>query len=241
MKASLKLAVLACLVSALPCAATPITGFATFDSTPLGIFGNWTIQLTSGDPAVQITEVKITLNSNTLFDSVAGGFGFPNGNTFEGFNSLLGTGGLVGLVGNNAVNNPADGTGTLDLHFSNFTSSTGFFAFGADVDKNNPLANCSGLRPLLALACNLGNGIIATANSLVFGGEFAGAQIQVFLGGPGVIPTSTTATFTQTGATTDEADFAADAIVVPEPATVWTLGAGLALVAFFGRRSWRRQ
>ena len=220
----------------LPATATPVTAFVTYDSTPLGIFGDWSIHFTSGDPSVQITEVKITLNSTLFFDSAAGGFGFPTGNIFLPFTSTSGAAALVGLVGNNAANNPADGGKVLDLHFTNFTVAASVFNFSLDVDKDNPLHNCAHLGILATIVCNAANVVIATDNSLVSGSDFNGSQVEIFFGGgPAVTPTSITSTFSQTGFNQDQANLAANVTVVPEPSSIILLSAALPLVL-----RWRR-
>jgi len=172
----------------LPATATPVTAFVTYDSTPLGIFGDWSIHFTSGDPSVQITEVKITLNSKLFFDSAAGASASPRA-TYSCLRQYRRNAALVGLVGNNAANNPADGGKVLDLHFTNFTVAAGVFNFNLDVDKDNPLNNCAHLGILATIACNAANVVIATGNSLVSGSDFNGSQVEIFFGGgPAVTP-----------------------------------------------------
>lgn len=194
-------------------AASIVSGSVLFDSAPAGIFGGWTINFSSTDPAYKLNSVVISLGGANLFLDTQ--LPAPGATLWQDFN-ITGGGAPTGFTSISPGTTAArDGATSYTLNFSNFTSGK-TFSYQLDVD------NCN---DLLSLSC-----------SIVNGSEFAGATATFNFGGPDAGSFSRTAAFAAVPGGTDfdaQASFRAE---VPEP-TTWTLiGSALAGIGLIRRK-----
>lgn len=203
-----------------------VTGQSVFNSSPAGIFADWTHTFTAGDPGITITSVKIVLNSNLFFDPTGAAPGFLAN---QNFGTIAGGG--TGFTG--AYTPGTDGSTTVTMNFTSFGPGQSYSHTG-DVDENVTLQNCGGLGGGALVACLAANVAATTDGSLVSGAEMAGSTVEITLGGLAV-PTTLTGIFVATGASTASATWTGDVALVPEPATL-LLCAGALLALGFRRR-----
>lgn len=220
-----KLWLAVCLISVSPgLKATSITGSAIFDSDSIvpGVFGQWTINYTSTDPAFRLSSVTFNLAPaglflDTTFQLISPGalanldFTPISGGAATGFSSIT-----------PSTDNARDGATSFTLNFNDFNSGESF-RFEMDVDQ------CSNsLDPAVSLNC-----------SLVSGAEFAGATATFVF-------SSINGSYTRTGTfaeilSTNQPWDASTSVDAPEPATFVMLAPMLiAAAARLRRRASRR-
>ena len=226
--------------AALP--AETVTASASFTG---GLSSSFSFTFVSGPPSVHLEQIEINLSPGTdlHFDT-----------TTQNICCFAGTDVITGLTSFSPTGAALNEQTEVVFNFSSFTPGD-VFQFSADVDHPDPtllpLKNCAGKTGLALTLCNLQNaGITATndasllAAETVLPNQIDGAAVTFVFGGPGYNNSSVTGSFRALsvldlldGQTSNPANVSTD--VVPEPASVVTLGAGLAFLGAIARRKRR--
>jgi hypothetical protein len=197
-----------CLFAAVPSSwATAVGGSVEFDSQPLGIFGTWTVNFNTADPAIKLTSVNINFGASGFFIDTT--FAAPGALLPFDFTQVSG-GAATGFSSiSPAAGAPLNGATAFTLNFNDFGNGESF-SFILDADQ------CAAQ----SFDC-----------STVTGAELgqAGVVATFTFGGPGYGSYTRTATFVNRTSANNEfdavADFSAD---VPEPSTWVMIGTALA-------------